>query len=49
MDDAGGMAIPLNQPGNYSGNKRYSRRGGWNAADFPASIVVDEPVNRNAQ
>ena len=49
MDDAGGMAMPLNQPGPYSQNKRYSRRSGWNASDFPASHVVDEPPNRNAQ
>lgn len=48
MDDAGGMAIPLNQPGDFAGDKRYSRRSGWNAADFPTSIVVDEPINQNA-
>ena len=47
LDDAGAMAIPLNQPGRSS-NLRYSRRGGWNAADFPSSMVVDEPPNKNA-
>jgi N-acetylglucosamine-6-sulfatase len=48
LDDAGGMAIPLNQPGPRSSNLRYSRRSGWNASDFPASMIVDEPPNRNA-
>jgi len=48
LDDAGGMAIPLNQPPLRSSNLRYSHRSGWNASDFPASMIVDEPPNKNA-
>lgn len=48
MDELGGMDIPLNQPRGRSQNKRLKSRGGEHASDFPAAIVVDQPINRNA-
>ncbi len=45
----GGLHIPLNQPAGGSQNKRLGDRGGRQAADFPDSIVVDEPLNKNAR
>jgi N-acetylglucosamine-6-sulfatase len=48
LDDQGGMYIPLNQPRGGSQNKRLSTRGGDGASDFPAHMVVEEPINRNA-
>ena len=48
MGDLGGMEIPLNQPRGGSGNKRLRNRGGESASDFPAPMVVDEPINKNA-
>ena len=44
----GGMAIPLNQPAGGSMNKRLGPRGGNRAADFPRSLVVEQPLNMNA-
>jgi len=49
MGEFGGMAIPVNAPRGNSQNKRLRGRGGNEAADFPESLVVDEPLNRNAQ
>jgi N-acetylglucosamine-6-sulfatase len=47
MDELGGMEIPLNQPGG-SEDKRLRGRGGEKAADFPSPMVVDKPINRDA-
>lgn len=49
MGELGGMEIPLNAPQGGSQNKRLRPRGGDRAADFPAPLVVDEPVNSNAR
>ena len=49
LGDAGGMDIPMNQPKGNSQNKRWDDRGGKEAAAFPKSIVVDEPINRQAK
>ena len=49
MEELGGMQIPLNQPRGTSQNKRLRSRGGEDAADFPAALVVDEPINRGAR
>lgn len=49
MAEMGGMDIPMNQPAGNSQNKRLRSRGGDHAADFPATLVVDEPANRNAK
>ncbi len=49
MADLGGMAIPLNAPSDRSQNKRLRSRGGDAAADFPADMVLDEPINRDAK
>ena len=49
MGELGGMEIPLNQPLGGSQNKRLGSRGGQEGADFPEVLVLDEPVNRNAQ
>ncbi len=49
MEDLGGMLIPLNQPRGGSQNKRLRSRNGEKSADFPAAMVLDEPINRNAQ
>ena len=49
LGEAGGMDIPMNQPAGRSQNKRWDDRGGDQSADFPAAIVVDEPVNKQAK
>ncbi len=49
LGDAGGMDIPMNQPKGNSQNKRWDDRGGNQAADFPKSLVVDQPINRQAK
>ena len=49
MEELGGMEIPLNAPLGNSSNKRLRSRGGERAADFPAALVVDQPVNVNAK
>ena len=49
MDRLGGMDIPMNQPRGNSQNKRLRTRDGDQSADFPRSLVVDEPINRNAR
>ena len=49
LGDSGGMDIPMNQPRGSSQNKRWAKRGGAQAADFPKSIVVEEPLNRQAK
>jgi len=48
MAELGGMEIPLNQPKGGSANKRLRSRGGQHAADFPDALVVDEPLNKDA-
>jgi N-acetylglucosamine-6-sulfatase len=48
MDDLGGMEIPLNAPAGNSQNKRLETRHGRGASDFPAPLVVPEPINKNA-
>lgn len=45
----GGLHIPLNQPAGGSQNKRLGSRGGDDAAQFPESMVVGEPLNKNAE
>ncbi len=49
LGEAGGMDIPMNQPAGGSQNKRWLEREGAHAADFPRVLVVDEPINRDAQ
>ncbi|MCH1441774.1 MAG: sulfatase [Rubripirellula sp.] len=49
LGDAGGMDIPMNQPRGNSQNKRWEERDGKKAADFPKSIVVEKPLNRQAK
>ena len=49
LGEAGGMDIPMNQPKGNSQNKRWDDRGGHQAATFPAAIVVDEPINKQAK
>ena len=48
LGDAGGMDIPMNQPKGNSNNKRWEQVGGNEAADFPKSMVVEQPINRDA-
>ena len=48
MGELGGMEIPLNQPRGGINNKRLRGRGGDEATDFPSPLVVDEPINTNA-
>jgi len=48
MQQRSGMEIPLNQPAGGINNKRLRNRGGAHAADFPEPIVVDQPINRDA-
>jgi N-acetylglucosamine-6-sulfatase len=48
MGQLGGMEVPLNQPAGGSNNKRLRGRGGNHASDFPAPMVVDEPLNHDA-
>ena len=48
LGEEGGMFIPLNQPRGGSANIRFRPRRGDKAADFPSHMVVDKPVNKNA-
>jgi N-acetylglucosamine-6-sulfatase len=48
MGQLGGMEIPINQPMGGINNKRLRGRGGDDASDFPSPLVVDEPINRDA-
>jgi N-acetylglucosamine-6-sulfatase len=48
MGELGGMEIPLNQPAGGVNNIRLRSRGGERASDLPPPMVVDEPVNTNA-
>ena len=48
MGELGGMEIPLNPPAGGSNNIRLRSRDGEKASDFPPPMVVDEPVNINA-
>ena len=49
MAELGGMDIPMNQPRGRSQNKRLRNREGDRASNFPGSLVVDEPINKNAK
>ena len=49
LAEEGGMDIPMNQPKGNSQNKRWRKKGGDDAADFPDALVVDEPINKNAK
>ena len=42
------MEIPMNQPAGGNNNIRLRNRGGERASDLPPPMVVDEPVNTNA-
>jgi len=48
MAELGGMEVPLNPPSGASQNLRLRSRAGDRASDFPRPLVVDEPVNTNA-
>jgi N-acetylglucosamine-6-sulfatase len=48
MGEFGGMEIPLNQPAGGTNKIRLRNRGGEHASDFPPPMVVDKPVNTNA-
>ena len=48
MGELGGMEIPLNQPKGGINDKRLRSRGGDYGAEFPTPLVVDEPVNDDA-
>jgi len=48
LGDKGGMQIPMNQPAGRSNNKRWDDKGA-EPADFPSALIVDEPINRQAQ
>jgi len=49
LGQAGGMDIPMNQPAGGLANRRWSAKGGNNAADFPKAIVVDAPTRPKAK
>ena len=49
LADSGGMDIPMNQPAGRSQNKRWSAKGGRESAEFPRSLVVEEPINKQAK
>ncbi|MEM6980102.1 MAG: sulfatase [Planctomycetota bacterium] len=49
LSDEGGMDIPMNKPAGRSQNKRWVDRSGNAAADFPAALVIEDPVNRQAK
>jgi N-acetylglucosamine-6-sulfatase len=49
MAELGGMEVPLNAPSGGISNLRLRARGGEKAADFPAPMVVDKPVNADAK
>lgn len=49
LDDAGGMNIPMSNPGGKMRNKRYKARAGDKAADFPENHVLEKPKSTNAQ
>jgi N-acetylglucosamine-6-sulfatase len=48
MAELGGMEIPLNQPKGGINDKRLHSRGGDEAVAFPTPMVVDEPLNHDA-
>jgi len=48
MGELGGMDIPLNAPLGGVNNARLKPRGGDHAEDFPAALVVEKPLNKNA-
>ena len=49
LGQEGGMDIPMNRPKGSSQNKRWEDVGGSKAANFPKSIVVEQPLNREAK
>ncbi len=48
MAELGGLEIPLNPPKGGINDKRLRSRGGDEAAEFPLPLVVDEPLNHDA-
>ena len=48
MGELGGMELPLNAPSGRSNNKRLRGRKGDKASNFPSDMVLDKPVNKNA-
>ena len=48
MGQLGGMEIPLNQPAGGINNTRLRSRSGDHASDFSSPLVVDEPINYDA-
>ncbi len=48
LAEKGGMDIPMNQPSGGINNKRWEKRGGDQASDFPAAMIVEEPLNKQA-
>jgi N-acetylglucosamine-6-sulfatase len=49
LKEAGAMEIPMNQPRGRAANKRWRARGGQHAADFPGSLIIDEPIKRDGE
>ena len=49
MTELGGMEIPLNPPAGGSSNVRLRERACERAADFPAPLIVDDPINQNSR
>ncbi len=49
LGEKGGMDIPMNQPAGGMNNKRWGKLDGEKAAEFPAAIVVEEPIHREAK
>ena len=47
MAELGGMTIPMNRPRGTQQNKRLRKIGGQKSADFPESMIVDEPIRKN--
>ena len=48
LNDKDGMQIPMNKPKGMPNNKRWDDKG-QASSDFPATIIVDEPINQQAQ
>jgi N-acetylglucosamine-6-sulfatase len=48
LGQEGGMEIPMNQPSGGVNNKRWSRNDGKQGAEFPKSMIVDKPINQQA-
>ncbi|TWU45302.1 Arylsulfatase [Novipirellula aureliae] len=48
LSEKGGMQIPMNRPRGGSNNKRWDDKGP-EPTDFPSALIVDEPINQQAQ